>query len=360
MRRFNVLYFIVILAALGVWQLSSQYQKQTVMFYGFAETKETEINLEHPVQVNQIFVTTGERVTKGMPLMEASHNKLPLKLNEIVYETEETKVERLMWEAEIEAEMDKLKARKAVKESEINSKIAQVEAKLEQNKALLKDVKSVQSKGISASTQAKINALKKELTMAVKPLDVEIQRLQLKLNSKKDPYFVKLKKLKSEQSFYEDRGRKLDIIAPSDGLIGNIHCKEAENISAFKTLITFYEENPTLVKGFVHEKLVVHVSEGDTITVTSSLNSQYQCKGVVIGLGSRIVEIPARLRKNEEIKQFGREVFVQIPSDNELLQKEKVVLKIDKTIKVANRFFDFVQSQEAKSNSNISEQLVVE
>jgi hypothetical protein len=46
----------------------------------------------------------------------------------------------------------------------------------------------------------------------------------------------------------------------------------------------------------------------------------------VIGMGHRIVEIPERLRKIPEIKTYGREVLIQIPSDNKFLQKEKVVL----------------------------------
>ncbi len=362
MKRFNLLYLVAIVAAIGVWRISSQYQKQTVLFYGFAENKETEINLEHAVLVNQIFVTTGQQVTKGTPLLEASHNKLPLKLNEIVYEKEETQVERLMWETEIAASIDKLKTKKAVKESEINSEIAQIEARLAQNKALVKDLKTVE-KGdntFSNATQAKIDALKKELEMAVKPLDLEIERLQNKLNSKTNPYYVKLRKLQSEQSFYEDKGRKLDIIAPSDGLIGNIHSKEAENISAFKTLITFYEENPTLVKGYVHEKLVIHVNIGDTITVSSSLHSKFECKGVVTGLGSRIVDIPERLRKHKEIVDYGREVLIKIPAENKFLQKEKVMLKIDKQVKLTNNFFDFVRQKDKKGNSNISKQFLQE
>jgi len=361
MKKFNILYLIVIVAAFSIWRLANQYQNQAVIFYGFAENKETEINLEHAIQVNQIFVTTGQRVKKGTPLLEASHNKLPLKLNEIVYETEETKVERSLWEADIEASIDKLKARKAVKVSEINGQIVQIEAKLAQNQALLNGLKSVdKDKSTSKATQAKLDALNKELKMAVLPLDVEIQRLQNKLNSQKNPYFVKLKKLASEQSFYEDKGRKLDIIAPSDGLIGNIHCKEAENITSFKTLITFYEENPTLVSGFVHEKMVVHVEVGDTISVSSSLHDKFECKGVVTGLGSRIVEIPERLRKHKDIRQYGREVLIKIPAENEFLQKEKVLLKIDKTIKLSNSFFDFVKAKEAKSNSNISKQFTGE
>lgn len=116
------------------------------------------------------------------------------------------------------------------------------------------------------------------------------------------------------------------IYAPKDGLIGNIHCLEGEHKSSFSTLITFYERNPTLVRGYVHESLIVHVKEGDTLEVSSILHPEQKGFGLVGGLGSRIVEIPERLRKIPEIKTYGREVLIQIPPNNPFLQKEKVVL----------------------------------
>jgi len=118
----------------------------------------------------------------------------------------------------------------------------------------------------------------------------------------------------------------LDILAPSDGLIGNIPCKEGENFPSFKTFINFYERNPTIVKGFVHESLILQVKVGDSLLVSSTLHPEQHITGIVTGLGSRIVEIPERLRKMPDIKTYGREVLIAIPAENNFLQKEKVML----------------------------------
>jgi multidrug resistance efflux pump len=345
LKRINILLIAVVIAVVVLWKMNAQYSEEVLLFYGFAETKETEINLEHPVQVNQILVTTGQRVTKDTPLMEVAHNKIPLKLEEIVYEQEETQLKKLTWEADILASIDQMKSKKAIKASEINTEIAQIEAKIAQNKSLIKDLnsfKKTENKKVTVVTDAKITALREELKIAIQPLETEIKRLEKTLKSSNSPYNAKLKKLKTEQTFYEDKGRKLNIFAPSDGLIGNIHCKEAENISSFKTLITFYEENPTLVKGYVHENLVIHVKVGDTLTVSSSLILNYEIKGIVVGLGSRIIEIPSRLRKYQDIKTYGREILIQIPSENNFLQKEKVMLRLDKPIQTNDRFLDIL------------------
>lgn len=344
MKRFNLLYIFVILIVVMLWNMNLQYQKKTVMFYGFAENKETEINLEHPIQVDQIFVETGQKIAKGQPLIEVSHNKLPQKLNGLVYDEEEAKVKRMVWEDDILGSIDKLMSKKVVKESEINAEIEQIKAKVTHNRSLVKGLENVaesEGKAYSQQTMAKIAALEQELKTAVLPLNTEISRLRQKLKSN-NTYNVELKKLRSEQEFYEDKGRKLSIHAPSDGLVGNIHCKEAENIPAFKTLITFYEENPTLVKGYVHEKAVIHVNIGDSLTVASSLQKDYKCQGIITGLGSRIIEIPDRLRKYPEIKNYGREVLIKIPSDNKFLQKEKVILKLSAATSTSNDLFDFI------------------
>lgn len=358
MKRINILYILAIVAFVILWKVSSQYNEEAVIFYGFAENKETEINLEHPVQVDKIYVTTGQEVALGTPLIQVSHNKLPLKLNDLVHELEETKVEKGIWEADVQADIDELKAKKAVKTSEINAKIAQIEAKIIQNQSLLKEINAVDVSATneqSEVTKAKIDALKGELAIAIQPLDVEINRLEQKLKEK-NPYSVKLNRLSAEQSFYDDKGRQFEILAPTDGLIGNIHCKEAENITSFKTLITFYEENPTLVIGFVHENMVIHVNVGDSLTVVSAADNQEYCRGIVTGLGSRIVEIPNRLRRYPEIKNYGREVLIKIPAQNGFLQKEKVVLKLDETIETTKNFWDIIFGKSVES----SERLVLE
>ena len=68
----------MILAGVAVWQLHQHHGKKTVLFYGFAETKETEINLDHPVEVNRLYVTPGQMVAEGTLLAEVTHSNFGL------------------------------------------------------------------------------------------------------------------------------------------------------------------------------------------------------------------------------------------------------------------------------------------
>lgn len=107
-------------------------------------------------------------------------------------------------------------------------------------------------------------------------------------------------------------------------MIGNISCKEEEHIQAYSTLLTFYEPHSGIIEGYVHEDLTLQVEIGQQYTISSLKDETISFPGKVIGLGSRIVEIPSRLRKIEAIKAYGREVLIEISTDNSFLQSEKV------------------------------------
>ena len=92
-------------------------------------------------------------------------------------------------------------------------------------------------------------------------------------------------------------------------------------------MISFYEQTPKMVVAYVHESLILQIKVGDSLQVMSSLHPDEQCRGRVSGLGHRVVEIPERLRKLPEVKTYGREVLIEIPPENNFLQKEKVLLQ---------------------------------
>lgn len=158
--------------------------------------------------------------------------------------------------------------------------------------------------------------------------DLSIRGLKQELNLGQSPYREQIKRLKAEQAF-EASQEHLPIVvtAPMDGLIGNISCKEEEHIPSYSTLLSFYEPHSGIIKGYVHEDLTLKVQFGDRYQASSLKDENTQYEGTVVGLGSRIVEIPARLRKIPDFRSYGREVLVEIPKDNSFLQKEKVGLR---------------------------------
>lgn len=330
MKYFNLhlLTFIVILIALSFFNW--QYGNETFVFFGFAENKEMEIRLEHPSTIENIYVTAGSKVNKGDLLMEVTRSSLELTQSDLNHEIAKLESEAKFREAEIQSSINQLMAQKAAKESEILMQIAQLESDMSIKESLIKDLESIQPAkdklGRSPNT-IKIEGLKKRLKLAVKPIDTQIKKMKNELYTKSNPTKIQIGKLQNELGFVKEEEDKLSIFAPSDGVVGSIFCKVGEQLSDYNTLITFYEENPTEVKAYVLESLILNVKLGDSISVLSGVQSGSKCKGKVIGMGSRIIEIPERLRKNPTFKTYGREIQIEIPEENNFLQKEKVILK---------------------------------
>lgn len=332
MRRFNLLYLVAPILIFFILHINWNYVKHSVTFYGFAENKETEINRPYPVLINSVHVTPGQSVSEGDLLMVVTRASLGLKLGDLSYDIEALQVKRLEQKAELESSIHKLEAQKLLKVADIEAKIQNLKAEMELNQSLVKNLKSIdlpENGQVQSPNAIRIGSLEKEKEAIIKPIDVEIERQKKELNTINSPIDVQISKLKNRLAHHEKEEEKFTILAPTDGLIGNVHCIEGENINEFRTLISFYERTPTLVEGYVHESLILHVGVGDTVDVSSSLHpEQSTSEGIVVGLGTRIVEIPERLRKRPEIKNYGREVLISIPPNNPFLQKEKVVLNL--------------------------------
>lgn len=335
MKRINLLYIVAAILIIFVLRLNRHFGKQTLLFFGFAENKEMEISLDHAISINEIYVTPGQKVSEGTPLALVSRATLDLENTSLSHEIAELESKQAIQNADIISDINRLRAEKTSRESEINSEIEQLRAEIDFNESLLKDLKSIQTGNETprqkGSRELKIEALEKELELTVKPLDIEIKRLEASLNNPNNPLKIQKEKLQSEVAFLKTEKDKLSIVAPVDGVVGSVSCKAGENLDAFSSIVTFYNQKPTLVKAYVLESLILQVELGDSLTVTSSLHPEHQCGGVVVGLGSRIIEIPERLRKMPEHKTYGREVLVSIPTTNHFLQKEKVMLNLAPT-----------------------------
>ena len=311
MKKINFLYIILIPLICGWLYMYQRMGSTSPFFYGFAENKETELSHDKPVLVEKILVTPGQEVKKGQILLEVQQDIINFKIERVNYDIEQTEINDQRQRNNLLDQIARLEAKRSSKIAAIRAEIENVETAILFQKNLLIDLKSLDDNDVV-------------FTNTLNQKTLESQTID---RAREHPEAVSQKEaLKNEKEFYQKEQKKLKILAPSNGIVGNILCKEGENFSAFSTLVNFYESSPTIVKGYVHESLILQVEHQDTLKVNSSLHPSHFIHGQVIGLGSRIVEIPERLRKSPDIKTYGREVLISIPSTNPFLQKEKVML----------------------------------
>lgn len=329
MKRLNILYILLIPCIYLLYIAGSSIQSEGALFYGFAENKETELNLDVDCLISKVHVSPGEEVKKGQLLLEASQAKYDLKLNNLEYDLKEQSINTALEKAKLKNNIAQLEIKKQADIAELDAEIRSLEAKIELNENLFDQISSIkvpENSTINKSARIELNQLKNMRAEIIAPINQQIAILENQIKKAGQPQILQKQRLNKERELVDTEREKLQIFAPSDGLIGNVHCIDGENVSSFNTLISFYERNPTLVKGYVHEKLILEVKLDAELSVSSSQHPNHEVLGKIVGLGTRIVEIPERLRKIQDFKTYGREVLIRIPADNPFLQKEKVTL----------------------------------
>ena len=118
----------------------------------------------------------------------------------------------------------------------------------------------------------------------------------------------------------------LAICAPIKGVIGSVSFKEGEKVSPFSSILTLHTKSPSYVKGYIHENAYNRVAVKSKVKIVSLAGSNDKTIGEVVGVGSRIVEFPLRLRKRPDIQVWGREVQIKIPEENKFLLGEKILI----------------------------------
>lgn len=327
MRYFNLFYIIVFITGIALWRLNSTYSQEVVSFYGFAENKETEINFNYPVAVGKIFVQPGQHVQAGEKLLDMYRIKAKERLSDEPFRIAELKAKERVWRNEKGGDLQELEYRKEQDLLKIDTKINELEAEKKFQEKLYEGLNTLDEKDYTPLSD-QIKTLKNERKMLERNYQLSIDNLKKDIKLGENPYQLERKRLQAEQNFAEANAKvEIPLVAPHDGVVGNLFCKEGEHIESFKTLISFYEPNPSLVEGYVQEDLILHVSLNDSFKIRSTKDANLNVYGKVTGLGSRIVEIPERLRKIPDMKTYGREILVSIPDDNNFLQKEKVILE---------------------------------
>lgn len=142
-----------------------------------------------------------------------------------------------------------------------------------------------------------------------------------------DPLAVDIEDFTEELEYLEEQKKNLYIFADVDGVVGGVAFKEGEKAPSFTGLVTLSPENPSYIQGFIHEQLRTRLEIGREVAVTPVSGGGEPVVGRVVSIGSRIVMMPPRMLPYPTMQVYGREVIVEIPSQNGLLLGEKVQLK---------------------------------
>ncbi len=324
--RFNFFYLVVLLLGLSMFFFFRPPAEDELSFYGFAESSETTVNYNYPVVIDRIHVQPGQSVKAGEPLMEVSRRKAKETLADQQFRIAELRAEEKIWRQRREGELTQLRQSAEDKLAELNEKLSALQKELSFKRSLAEGLQTIEMEdAIYKPLEDEIANLKAERTRRAGAKELRETNLIKETRLGNSPFREQIRRLEAEMTFEEDQKvQPFTVTAPTDGLIGNISVKEEEHVQSYETLLTFYEPHSSLVRGYVHEDQTARVMLGDEMEVYSLRPAGPHYRGKVVGLGSRIVETPTRLRKLADFKTYGREVTIEISPENVFLQKEKV------------------------------------
>lgn len=331
MKRFYVVCTLVTAVLVGI---TAFFKSEPTKFYGIADTKETIINADASVAIKKISVVQGQTVNAGDTLVILERPELDLKISEISHMLSEYKARKIYQTSTSRSEKRKIQAEQAERINEINARIRELEAQYEMNKKLVEELRSVKKEDVKENDSmshpilAQIKSLRNLLESARNPAQIQIERIDRQLATTDDPLGAQVQRLSDELSLLQREKEKLIMCAQMSGMIGTVKFKEGEKVSPFDTILTLHAAAPSYVKGYIHENVYSHVAVGDTVTVRSFADTKEGVSGRVVGVGSRIVDYPERLRKRQDIPIWGREVIIKIPENNSFLLGEKVLISV--------------------------------
>lgn len=325
--RGTFLLLLLAAASASLLVLNRFHNRHAEYFFGFAENQETEMNVVEDARIMTVRVRAGESVRAGDTLLVLGIPDLDREIGQEALDRAGGIARGEVWRTELLYRIEAVRSQMAARRKALEDlqRIWDSERELQRRQLALLGLAgrdTLAQRNAWLAHQAEIESMKDALAKD----SLELASLHAALAKGEVPLRIGLSKQEVDRERLLARQREQVLTAPADGQIGAIHGRVGEYRAAFSPLITFYEPHPSLVKGFVHESLLVGVALGDELEIGSVARPEHRCTGKVIGLGTRVVEIPERLRQFPEVPVYGREVLVSIPRENEFLQKEKVRL----------------------------------
>ncbi|MBK8346786.1 MAG: hypothetical protein IPL08_03895 [Saprospiraceae bacterium] len=328
MQKFNIFYWVILpLLIFSLYYLTGKLKLSHREYFGFAENKQSEINLDKDVIISKILVKTGEKVKKGQLLITVNNPDMSQEISQISLAMGGLKIKNDLSKSELEAEIFKLEKERDIRIGELQAKIKNIEQEDGFYKSLLtnNDVGASKDLNIKNPNEQQILTIQGEISDIRFSYDSNISHYRKMISQPKETA-VSREIYDGKKKYLTSELQKFNITAPFDGVVGSINVREGENVKAFSSMISFYESTPPMVLAYIQEKFDLNIKVGDSVMISSVYNTNKKVGGRIAAKGNRIVEIPEKFRKIQDVKLYGIEVFIKIPADNAFYQKE--VLRI--------------------------------
>ena len=341
---------IVAAAALAV-----SFHGKSEFFYGIVANREQVISFQYPVEIVRIHAVEGKAVSSGQPILEVRRYDLSSGQDTLDEKIRRFGLEKKESAATLGSQVANLVAKREAALADLDSQIHALERKVR----ALESVSGVEKKsddGVRIDP-AELVDLKQKRHFTDKAIQAEINNLKSQLAAGSRPIDAQIAELEKTKTESLRQSGALKVGALFDGRVSSVNFRPGELVPAYQPILTVLSLAPRDIKGYVHENVLNDVKIGQTVYVKSIGTDRIQLtlEAVVEGMGNRIVEYPVRLRRNQAVTAWGREVVVKLKNEeNSLLFGEKVEMSLVRKTDWASLMGSAYASNRANANTVIT------
>lgn len=295
-------------------------------FRGIAEDEKLSVASESGVELLALHVQPGAIVHAGDTLVRLRNAELSMRIASIQRAIEGASGEANLNRSESMRRVGELRTSFSARKSELQSQIRILTEQSARNRSLVSGFQGmgIRSEPDTAGIEERIRTLKEQLSVEEAGVQSQIALLE---GSKGDIDRLALAKndaLRKELSLLRDEEKKLVILAAASGVVDSVRFRPGEKVSPFSPILRISGQKPSRVRGYILEQVRSDIGVGDSVCVSSIGMRPAKVRGIVVGVGARVMELPPRLWKVPNYPLWGREVIVQIEPENPLLLGEQV------------------------------------
>jgi HlyD family secretion protein len=323
--KFN--FFYLFAAALGI----ALFVVTPVFYRGSSDTipavtyaKDHKLTAEFVAQVRKVWVKPGQQINPGDTLIELYSPALQQEIHKLSLQLSSVRSDRVAQTRSMRSSLNLAGAEIRLEIAELENQIRVFENELSLNRRISGAV----SKGNQVMTpvEIKIRDLKDQVDIRKQELTHREEEIRNRYNVELNQYNNREVLIKSEMEVLDQKVAGLIRVAGFSGVIESVYVKSGEVVEEFTDLISVLPSSPVSVVAYLASGLPAPAI-GTEVIVSSAGFPASETKGKIIGLGS-IVPLPDILQKATAVKAFGKEIFVEIQSDNTFSTGEKVLVRI--------------------------------
>ncbi|HSQ40818.1 MAG TPA: HlyD family efflux transporter periplasmic adaptor subunit [Fibrobacteraceae bacterium] len=328
------LFWLVGVAILGL--LTWLYQGETSTFFGIAEATETVVSVEDAVEILSVHVIPGKEVHPGDTLVRLRRPELTLRISQLTRELDGVSGEMHVSSSEIDSKVAEVRANWEAKRNNLQFEINRLLDERKRNREITARLQSLPSVSAAADSNdailMSVKSLQHQMEAGERAMQEQIILLQGSQGLQRSKGKAEREGLESELQLLKTEEARLVICATEEAVVDSVNFRPGEKVSPFSPILTLSAHSPTLVRGYIHEKAYNRIAKGDSVLVMGSTERSGSVHGQVVGVGSRIIPFPERLRKIPDLVVWGREVTVSIPAENHFLLGEMVSIRSLSTV----------------------------